>query len=102
MESRDARNSTSARTNTRDRFAFRHGRIEARIKLPKGQGLWPAFWLLPQEQAYGTWAASGEIDIVEARNPGPTGGNFPGPSTSGTVFPVTLEVDYVRVYSGTR
>jgi beta-glucanase (GH16 family) len=153
--------------------------------MPKGQGLWPAFWLMPQDNAYGTWAASGEIDIVEAKNPGATGGNtiygtihyggqwpnnvlseeryavatditadfhtyvlewdqaeirwyvdstlfavrntwfttaapfpapfdeqfyillnlavggnFPGPPSASTVFPVTMEVDYVRVYSG--
>jgi len=74
-ESRNGKDYTSARINTRDRFAFRYGRIEARMKLPRGQGLWPAFWLLPQDQAYGSWAASGEIDIVEARNPGSSGGN---------------------------
>ena len=68
-------NYTSARITTRDRFAFRYGRIEARIKLPGGQGLWPAFWLLPQENTYGGWAASGEIDIVEAVNLGASGGN---------------------------
>ncbi len=66
---------TSARINTRDRFAFRYGRIEARIRLPAGQGLWPAFWLLPQENAYGGWPASGEIDIMEAVNPGGSGGD---------------------------
>ena len=66
---------TSARINTRDRFAFRYGRIEARIRLPGGQGLWPAFWLLPQDNVYGTWAASGEIDIMEAVNLGAAGGN---------------------------
>ncbi|MEO0365143.1 MAG: glycoside hydrolase family 16 protein [Pseudomonadota bacterium] len=66
---------TSARINTRDRFAFRYGRIEARMRLPGGQGLWPAFWLLSQDSPYGTWAASGEIDIMEAINLGGTGGN---------------------------
>ena len=66
---------TSARINTRDRFAFRYGRIEARMRLPGGQGLWPAFWLMPQEDLYGTWAASGEIDIMEAVNLGGAGGN---------------------------
>lgn len=176
---------TSARINTRDRFAFRYGRIEARIRLPAGQGVWPAFWLLPQENAYGGWAASGEIDIMEAVNLGGSGGNvvhgtihyggawpdnrssgnrhvvessvteefhvyalewderemrwyvddtlyasqtywsttaadfpapfdrpfyivlnvavggrFPGPPDSTTNFPVKMEVDYVRVYSG--
>jgi len=66
---------TSGRINTRDRFAFKYGRIEARIRLPGGQGLWPAFWLFPQDEAYGGWAASGEIDIVEAVNLGGSGGN---------------------------
>ena len=68
-------NYTSARINTRDRFAFRYGRIEARMRLPGGQGLWPAFWLLPQDSPYGGWAASGEIDIMEAVNLGGSGGN---------------------------
>lgn len=178
-------NYTSARINTRDRFAFRYGRIEARIRLPGGQGLWPALWMLPQGNNYGTWAASGEIDIMEAVNlgvngnndvhgtihyggewpdnqssgesylvpadataefhvyavewdeteirwyvdgvlysmrnswsstggafPAPfdepfhillnvaVGGNFPGSPDNSTVFPVTMDVDYVRVYSG--
>jgi beta-glucanase (GH16 family) len=66
---------TSARINTRDRFAFRYGRIEASIRLPAGQGLWPAFWLLSQDSPYGTWAATGEIDIMEAVNLKGTGGN---------------------------
>ncbi len=74
-ESQGGYNYTSARVNTRDRFAFRFGRIEARIRLPGGQGLWPAFWLLPQDNNYGTWAASGEIDVMEAVNLGGTGGN---------------------------
>ncbi|MYJ95164.1 MAG: glycoside hydrolase family 16 protein [Proteobacteria bacterium] len=184
-ESQNGYDYTSARLHTRSRFAFRYGRIEARLRLPGGQGLWPAFWLLPQEDTYGTWAASGEIDIMEAINLGGTGGNtvfgtlhyggespdnvfsgneyvvpgsatdefhlyalewdpteirwyvddvlyamqnfwhtasadypapfdqpfyillnvavggrFPGAPSPGTVFPVTMEVDYVRVYSG--
>ena len=69
-------NYTSARINTRDRFAFRYGRIEARMRLPGGQGIWPAFWLLPQDSPYGGWAASGEIDIMEAINLGGSGDNF--------------------------
>jgi beta-glucanase (GH16 family) len=74
-EATNGKNYTSARINTRDRFAFRYGRIEARIRLPGGQGIWPAFWLLPQDDVYGTWAASGEIDIMEAINLGASGGN---------------------------
>lgn len=65
-------NYTSARINTQDRFAFRYGRIEASIKLPAGQGVWPAFWMLSQDSPYGSWAATGEIDIVEAVNLGGT------------------------------
>ena len=184
-ERQNGKDYSSARLSTRDRFAFRYGRIEARIQMPGGQGLWPAFWLLPQDEAYGTWAASGEIDVVEGVNPGAAGGNtiygtihyggespdnlssgeqyevptdttsgfhvyavewdqaeirwyvddtlyavqnawssagaafpapfdqsfylllnvavggsFPGPPDMDTVFPVTMEVDYVRVYSG--
>ena len=74
-ESQQAKDYTSARIHTRDRFAFRYGRIEASIRLPGGQGLWPAFWLLPQDDTYGGWAASGEIDVMEAVNLGMSGGN---------------------------
>ena len=56
---------TSARINTKNKVDLLYGRIEARIKLPEGQGLWPAFWMLPTDNEYGIWAASGEIDIVE-------------------------------------
>ena len=48
-------------------FTMTYGRVEWRAKLPVGQGLWPALWLLPQDEAYGGWAASGEIDVLEAR-----------------------------------
>ena len=64
---------TSARmrtiTNTGEvLYATTYGKIEARIKLPAGDGIWPAFWMLPADQtAYGAWAASGEIDIMEVR-----------------------------------
>jgi len=74
-------NYTSARINTRDRFAFQYGRIEASIKFPSGQGLWSAFWMLSQDSEYlcdgqpCEWAATGEIDIVEAINLDGAGGN---------------------------
>lgn len=60
-----SRNFTSARLNTKFRGAWTYGRIEVRARLPIGQGIWPAIWMLPQDDVYGTWAASGEIDIVE-------------------------------------
>ena len=59
------RNYTSARLRTRNRGDWTYGRIEMRAQMPVGQGLWPAFWMLPTDNVYGTWAASGEIDIVE-------------------------------------
>jgi beta-glucanase (GH16 family) len=58
-------NYTSARLRTRNRGDWKYGRFEMRAKMPIGQGLWPAFWMLPTDGVYGTWAASGEIDIVE-------------------------------------
>jgi beta-glucanase (GH16 family) len=51
----------SARLDTRDRFAFAYGTAAARMKLPAGTGLWPAFWAL----GAGEWPATGEIDIME-------------------------------------
>ncbi|MEM7282887.1 MAG: glycoside hydrolase family 16 protein, partial [Pseudomonadota bacterium] len=68
-------NYTSARITTADRVAFRYGRIEARMRLPGGQGVWPAFWLLSQNSPYGSWAAVGEIDVMEAINLGVGGLN---------------------------
>ncbi len=59
---------SSARIRTLGSFDVRYGRIEARMKLPKGQGLWPAFWMLPTNSPYGGWASSGEIDIMESVN----------------------------------
>ena len=56
---------TSARMRTKGKADWKYGRFEVRAKLPSGQGLWPAIWMLPTEAKYGTWAASGEIDIVE-------------------------------------
>jgi beta-glucanase (GH16 family) len=93
-ETANGYNFTSARINTRDRFAFRYGRIEASIKLPAGQGIWPAFWLLPQDSPYGRWAASGEIDIVEAVNLDGTGGNrIFGTIHYGGEFPANLSTE---------
>jgi beta-glucanase (GH16 family) len=169
---------TSARITTQNKFDFKYGRIEARMKLPYGQGLWPAFWMLGANFNSVGWPACGEIDIMEMvggtnqdntvystlhwDNNGskadygksytlPTGnfadgyhifaiewnntkitafvddtqyfviditpaalsefqqnffiilnvavgGTWPGPPDASTVFPQTMEVDYVRVY----
>jgi beta-glucanase (GH16 family) len=56
---------TSARINTQDKFHVRYGRIEARIQLPKGKGLWPAFWLISVDKRDAQDRPCGEIDIVE-------------------------------------
>jgi beta-glucanase (GH16 family) len=56
---------TSARLVTRGRHDWKYGRFEIRARLPEGQGLWPAIWMMPSESVYGGWAASGEIDIME-------------------------------------
>ena len=167
---------TSARIRSAGMAAFAAGRIEARIRVPKGQGIWPAFWMLPEENHFGGWAVSGEIDIMEVVGHEPwrahgtihhggsypcnsftgqsidgpdlsldfhlyaieweeneirwyldgvqyavqtpqttgrfwpfirpfhfllnvaVGGNWPGSPDGSTVFPQTMEVDYVRVY----
>jgi len=57
----------SARLRTAQSFSFRYGHLQIRAKLPKGDWLWPAIWLLPRYNAYGYWPASGEIDIMESR-----------------------------------
>ena len=56
---------TSTRITTKDKFEFQYGRIEARIKLPTGQGVWPAFWLLGSNIDEVGWPQCGEIDIME-------------------------------------
>ena len=79
----------SARINTQGKKNIRYGKVEVRAKLPRGYALrsyvlpyvtyyffsdwlWPAIWMLPENNTYGPWPASGEIDIMEARGNGPT------------------------------
>ncbi|KAK6525362.1 hypothetical protein TWF694_005501 [Orbilia ellipsospora] len=57
----------SGRINTRNKKGIRFGRVEVEAKLPSGDWLWPAIWMLPKSSVYGTWPASGEIDIMESR-----------------------------------
>lgn len=61
---------TSGKVRTIGLHAWRYGRIEARAKVPPGQGAWPAIWMMPNDPAYGPWPRSGEIDILEAVNIG--------------------------------
>lgn len=167
---------TSARIHSKLKGDWIYGRFEIRAKLSKGKGIWPAIWMLPTDNFYGGWAASGEIDIMELLGHEPSkiygtihfggvwpdnqssgenymlpkgdfsddfhtfaiewdttgiswyvdsirysvkphkqpfdkrfyliinlavGGNWPGNPDGSTVFPVRMEVDYVRVYSST-
>lgn len=57
----------SAQLRTFKTFAFKYGRVEVRAKLPRGDWLWPAIWMLPRASEYGSWPASGEIDLIESR-----------------------------------
>ncbi|XP_062537645.1 beta-1,3-glucan-binding protein-like [Armigeres subalbatus] len=57
----------SARLRTLRSFNFKYGKLEIRAKLPTGDWLWPALWLMPKLNQYGTWPSSGEIDLMEGR-----------------------------------
>ncbi|MDG1730512.1 MAG: glycoside hydrolase family 16 protein [Algibacter sp.] len=86
---------TSARLSTKGLFEQQYGRFEARIKVPSGSGLWPAFWLLGAdcedvgEQLDSNWPLCGEIDIMEYRRDEPTSisGTVHGPGYSGLTLP---------------
>jgi beta-glucanase (GH16 family) len=56
---------SSARINSKGHAEFLYGRFDIRAKLPTGQGMWPAIWMLPTDNVYGGWPKSGEIDIME-------------------------------------
>jgi beta-glucanase (GH16 family) len=97
---------TSARMKTRKRdgtplFTKKYGRFEFRAKLPTGKGVWPALWMLPQDEKYGGWAASGEIDVLEARGQETT--KVLGTLHFGSRWPANTHAgkDYVLPRSGT-
>lgn len=76
---------TSARLLTQHKFEFGYGRVEARVKVPGGAGLWPAFWSLGNNIAQVGWPQTGEIDIMEfvGRDPNTIFGTIHGPGYSG-------------------
>ncbi len=83
-ESYDGMDYTSGRILTQGRFSCKYGRIEARIQIPSGEGLWPAFWMLPTNYVPGDhWYMNGEIDVMESfgRDPDQTtiAGSIHGP-----------------------
>lgn len=96
--------SSRIRTMTEDEqvlYAPTFGRIEARIQVPVGNGIWPAFWMLPAVDKYGVWAASGEIDIMEIKGRLPNrtygtvhfGQSWPGNKSSGAMYKYPDEKD---------
>jgi beta-glucanase (GH16 family) len=97
---------TSGRINTQNKKSVGYGRIEARIKIPSGRGVWPAFWTMPTANTYGIWPTSGELDIMEVLGqlPGTLYGTAHFGSTSahtqkqGSVQGADLSTDY-HVYA---
>ena len=71
-ESFEGSSYTSARLLTKDLFEQQYGRFEARIRLPWGKGIWPAFWMLGADIDENPWPGAGEIDIMEYRGQDPT------------------------------
>jgi len=118
------RDYTSARLLTKNKFTQTYGRFEARIKLPYGQGIWPAFWLLGNDIDTDGWPICGEIDIMEniGKEPSVVHGTLHGPGYSGAhgvtasydlprnnkladdyhVFAVEWEPDVIRFYVDDR
>jgi beta-glucanase (GH16 family) len=107
-ESYGGRSYTSGKVTTKDRHSFLYGRMEMRAKLPVGGGMWPAFWMMPQDDVYGGWAASGELDIMESSNDmtsiGGTihyGGTYPSNTYSGGSYSLggTSFADDFHIYA---
>jgi len=76
---------TSARLKTQGKFAQTYGRFEARLRIPAGQGMWPAFWMLGDDIDRNGWPKAGEIDVMEniGKEPTVVHGTIHGPGYSG-------------------
>jgi beta-glucanase (GH16 family) len=76
---------TSARLITKDRVAFAYGLVQARVRLPSGRGIWPAFWMLGQDLDRVGWPRCGEIDVMEnfGKDPSLVHGTVHGPGYAG-------------------
>jgi beta-glucanase (GH16 family) len=76
---------TSARLNTARTFTQAYGHFEARIKIPRGQGMWPAFWMMGNDIGTAGWPNNGELDVMEniGKEPGTVHGTIHGPGYSG-------------------
>jgi beta-glucanase (GH16 family) len=79
------RNYTSARLKSLGKQSWRYGRVEASMKLPRGQGIWPAFWMMGDDVTKAGWPTCGEIDIMEniGKEPAAVHGTIHGPGYSG-------------------
>lgn len=109
-------NFTSARINTKNKFAFTYGKVEIRAKLPAGKGTWPALWLLGSNFDTVSWPECGEIDILEQNAdkdkvhgtlhyPARFGGNADGkttpitnPSSEYHIYSVDWTPTYINIY----
>ncbi len=76
---------TSARLTTQGKYTPQYGRVEARIQIPRGQGIWPAFWMLGADLPQSGWPGAGEIDVMEnvGNEPATVHGTVHGPGYSG-------------------
>jgi beta-glucanase (GH16 family) len=85
IEARHDSTYTSARLKTQGKASWGYGRVEARIQIPRGQGIWPAFWMLGENITTVGWPTCGEIDIMEniGREPARVHGTVHGPGYSG-------------------
>ena len=81
----------SAKLTTKNNYWFKYGRVEIVARMPKGDWMWPALWLLPKYDTYGEWPRSGEIDMVEAR------GNDPSSVSSALHWGEDLQTDAYRL-----
>jgi len=82
---------TSARLKTLGLFSQTYGRFEARMKIPKGQGMWPAFWMMGDDVDKVGWPTCGEIDVMEniGKEPATVHGSLHGPSSTGSTSDAT-------------
>lgn len=102
------KNYTSARIRTAGKKAIKFGRVDFRARVPKGKGIWPAFWMLPEKSVFGGWPRSGELDIMEivGHEPNRVHGTLhfgPGPGstqiTKSYTLPTGTFADEFHVYS---
>lgn len=107
-ESFQGKNYTSSKILTQGKKPIKFGRIDIRAILPKGKGIWPAFWLMPEKSVFGGWPKSGEIDLMEVvgHEPNKTHGTLhfgPGPGstqiTRSTTLPSGTFNDEFHVFS---